>query len=176
MHANSLQELYILELKDLYSAEQQLLQALPLMAQAASSSDLKMGFQQHLEETRKQVERLQQIFSDLGQSPSGETCEAMQGLIQEGQEAIQLQGDPTVRDAALIASAQKVEHYEMAGYGTVRTFANHLGFDSHRSLLQQTLDEEGATDKKLTALAEGGMFSNGINEKAMDDRVMAGSR
>jgi ferritin-like metal-binding protein YciE len=176
MHANSLQELYILELKDLYSAEQQLLQALPKMAQAASSSELKKGFQMHLEETRNQVNRLQQIFSELGQSPTGETCEAMQGLIQEGQEAIQLQGDPTVRDAALIASAQKVEHYEMAGYGTVRTFANHLGFDSHRKLLQQTLDEEGETDKKLTAMAEGGLFKNGINEKAMDDRVVAGRR
>ena len=154
MKMKSLEDLYLDQLKDLHNAEKQLVQALPKMAQAASSNELRTGFQEHLEQTRNHVKRLEEIFSDLGQSPSGKQCEAMAGLIQEGQHAIQLQGDPMVRDAALIAAAQRVEHYEMAGYGTVRTFANHLGFKSHKSLLQQTLDEEGATDKKLSQLAE----------------------
>jgi len=165
-HMNSLQELFVDQLRDLYDAEQQLVQALPKMAQAASSQELKMGFQMHLDETRNQVQRLERIFADLGMSSSGQQCEGMAGLIKEGEEAIQMQGDPMVKDAALIAAAQRVEHYEIAGYGTARTFADQLGHSQAKSLLQQSLDEEGKTDKKLSALAEGGLFSSGINEKA----------
>ena len=167
MQLNSLKDLYVEQLRDLYSAETQLVGALPKMAQAASSADLKKAFQQHLDETRTQKQRLEQIFSEIGTSPEGETCKAMEGLIKEGEQVIQANGDPKVKDAALIAAAQRVEHYEMAGYGTVRTYANELGFSNAKSLLQRTLDEEGNADKKLNALAEGGVFSSGINEKAM---------
>jgi ferritin-like metal-binding protein YciE len=167
MQVNTLKDLYVEQLRDLYSAETQLVDALPKMASAASSSDLKKAFQDHLQETRNQKQRLEQIFSEMGSSPQGETCQAMEGLIKEGEEAIQLQGDPTVRDAALIAAAQRVEHYEMAGYGTVRTFADELGFGNAKSLLQRTLDEEGTANKKLTSIAEGGLFSGGVNQKAM---------
>jgi ferritin-like metal-binding protein YciE len=166
MKMNRLDDLYLDQLKDLYSAEKQLVQALPKMAKAANSEELRMGFQEHLEQTKNHVNRLEQIFASLGSSPGRKKCEAMEGLVKEGQEAIELQGDAFIRDAALIAAAQRVEHYEIAAYGTVRTIANHLGHQDQSSLLQQTLDEEGATDKKLTAMAEGGIFSTGINEKA----------
>lgn len=167
MQVNTLKDLYIDQLRDLYSAETQLIDALPKMAGAASSSDLKKAFQDHLSETQRQKQRLEQIFSEMGTSPQGETCQAMQGLIKEGEEAIQLNGDTIVRDAALIAAAQRVEHYEMAGYGTVRTFADELGFGSAQSLLQETLDEEGDANKKLTSIAEGGFLSKGVNQKAV---------
>lgn len=167
MQLNSLKELYVEQLRDLYSAETQLISALPKMAQAASSAALKTAFQQHLDETRTQKQRLEQIFSEMGTSPQGETCAAMEGLIKEGEAVIKANGDAKVKDAALIASAQRVEHYEMAGYGTVRTYANELGFSDAKKLLQTTLDEEGNADKKLNSLAEGGIFSSGINEKAM---------
>jgi ferritin-like metal-binding protein YciE len=166
MKMNRLDDLYLDQLKDLYSAEKQLVQALPKMAKAANSEELKMGFQEHLEQTKTHVSRLEQIFASLGSSPGRKKCEAMEGLVKEGQEAIELEGNAFVRDAALIAAAQRVEHYEIAAYGTVRTIANHLGRSDQSNLLQMTLDEEGATDKKLTALAEGGIFSSGINEKA----------
>lgn len=167
MKLNSLENLYIDQLQDLYDAEQQLVQALPKMANAATSSDLRQGFQQHLDQTRTQMQRLERIFADLGQTPTGKRCEAMHGLIKEGEQVIQMQGDPMVKDAALIAAAQRVEHYEIAGYGTVRTYADHLGYDDASSLLQDTLDEEAETDEKLTTLAEGGIFRTGINEKAV---------
>lgn len=167
MQLNSLKDLYVEQLRDLYSAETQLISALPKMAQAASSSALKTAFQQHLDETRTQKQRLEQIFSEMGATPQGETCEAMEGLIKEGEEVIKASGDAKVKDAALIAAAQRVEHYEMAGYGTVRTYADELGFSDAKKLLQKTLDEEGNADKKLNSLAEGGIFSSGINEKAM---------
>lgn len=163
---NRLSDLYLDQLKDLYSAEKQLIQALPKMAKAATSPELKTGFEEHLEQTKTHLSRLEQIFAALGSSAGRKKCAAMEGLIEEGQEAITLEGNPVVRDAALIAAAQRVEHYEIAAYGTVRTFANHLGYSDQASLLQMTLDEEGATDKKLTAMAEGSMFSDGINEKA----------
>jgi ferritin-like metal-binding protein YciE len=174
MKMNRLDDLYLDQLKDLYSAEKQLVQALPKMAKAAASEELKTGFEEHLEQTKTHVSRLEQIFASLGSSPGRKKCAAMEGLIQEGQEAIELQGDAIVRDAALIAAAQRVEHYEIAAYGTVRTFANHLGHSDHSSLLQTTLDEEGATDKKLTTMAEGGMFTSGINEKATETTAAAG--
>ena len=166
MKMNGLTDLYVDQLKDLYSAEKQLVQALPKMAKAANTAALKEGFQEHLDQTRTHVDRLEQIFTRMGASPGRKKCEAMEGLIQEGEEAIELKGDAAVRDAALIAAAQRVEHYEIAGYGTVRTFANQLNFRDDARMLQQTLDEEGAADKKLTALAEGGLLSNGINEEA----------
>jgi ferritin-like metal-binding protein YciE len=166
MKMNSLEDLYVDQLKDLYSAEKQLVQALPKMAKAATSSELRLGFEEHLDQTKNHVARLEQIFSQLGSSPGRKKCEAMEGLVKEGEEAIELQGDAMVRDAALIGAAQRVEHYEIAAYGTARTFANHLGYDDQRETLQQTLDEEGETDKKLTKLAEGSIFKGGINEKA----------
>jgi ferritin-like metal-binding protein YciE len=151
---DSLQNLYIEELRDLYSAENQLIKALPKMAKAASSPELQAAFTQHLAETKGQVERLEQIFETLGKSPKGKTCQAMEGLVAEGEELIGKKPDPDVLDAGLIAAAQRVEHYEIAGYGTVRTYAQLLGDSAAAGLLQQTLDEEGLTDKKLTQLAE----------------------
>jgi ferritin-like metal-binding protein YciE len=171
MKLKNLEDLYVDQLKDLYSAEKQLVQALPKMAKAASTPELQQGFQHHLEQTRGHVDRLERIFSRLGASAGRKKCKGMEGLIEEGQEAIALEGDSLVKDAALIAAAQRVEHYEIAGYGTVRTFANHLGFNQDSNLLQQTLDEEGETDKKLTALAEGGNFNSSINEQAMAEPV-----
>jgi ferritin-like metal-binding protein YciE len=155
MKLGSLHDLYVEELKDLYNAENQLLKALPKMAKAASSPGLSTAFQDHLEETRGQVERLEKIVKKLRVGPKGKRCKAMEGLIEEGKELIEENGEPAVLDAALIATAQKVEHYEIAGYGTVRTYAELLGFDEAADLLRQTLDEESATDEKLRELARG---------------------
>jgi ferritin-like metal-binding protein YciE len=166
MKLNSLHDLYVDQLRDLYDAERQLVQALPKMASAASSQKLKEAFEMHLDQTKNHVRRLDQIFSHLGTSPTGHQCQAMTGLIREGNEVLQAGGDATVKDAALIAAAQRVEHYEMAGYGTVRTYAKELGYNEAASLLQETLNEEGAADKMLTGLAEGGFFSSGINKDA----------
>ena len=154
MKLESLQDLLVHELKDLYSAENQLVKALPKMAKAAESEDLKAAFEEHWEVTKTQVERLETIFEELGVSPKGKKCKAMEGLIEEGSELISEDGEPSVKDAALIAAAQKVEHYEIAGYGCARTYAQLLGMDKAAELLQETLDEEGETDKKLTELAE----------------------
>jgi ferritin-like metal-binding protein YciE len=162
----TLKDLYVAQLQDLYSAETQLLEALPKMAEASSHNSLRSGFEEHLAQTQNQVGRLIRIFSDLGEQPGGHVCEAMEGLVQESEEVIRATGDATVKDAALIASAQRVEHYEIAGYGTVRSYAYHLGLKKHASLLQESLDEEGETDKKLTMLAEGGVLADGINEEA----------
>ena len=151
---NSLQDLFVEQIQDLYDAEQRLTKALPKMADAAHNPQLKTAFQDHLRETENHIKRLEQVFQLLGKSPERETCEAMKGLIAEGEEMVQAKGDPDVKDAALIAAAQRVEHYEIAGYGTARTFAQHLGLDQAARLLQETLDEEGNTDKRLTALAE----------------------
>jgi len=164
---NSLHELLIEEMKDLYSAENQLLKALPKMAKAASAPELKEAFTSHLEETRGQVQRLEEIFEELEASPRGKKCKAMEGLIAEGKDIIEEDGNPSVKDAALIASAQRVEHYEIAGYGCVRTFANLLGLQSIANKLQETLDEEGAADHKLTELAE--TIINVDAENADDD-------
>lgn len=166
-HLNSLKDLFIHELRDLYSAESQLVNALPKMAQAATSADLREAFNHHLEQTRNHKKRLDTIFNQLGTTSGGEECEAMKGLIKEGEAVVNAQAASAVRDAALIAAAQRVEHYEMAGYGTVRTYAKELGHSEAASLLQETLDEEGDANKKLTGLAEGGILKTGINEKAM---------
>ena len=157
MELDTLKDLYVDELKDLYSAEKQLVKALPKMAKAANDPQLKEAFRTHLAETRGHVERLEQICRDLGVSPRGKKCVGMEGLIEEGNELIQEDPDPDVLDAGLINKAQHVEHYEMAGYGTVRTYARQLGFESQADLLQQTLDEEGKTDHLLTQLAESGI-------------------
>ena len=156
MKVTSLEDLLVEELRDLYNAEKQLLKALPRMAKAASSEQLRAAFEEHTEVTQAQVERLDQVFKALKTKSSGKKCFAMEGLIEEGKEIISEKKnyDPDVLDAALITAAQKVEHYEIAGYGSVRTFANLLGLSKVAKLLQKTLDEEGATDKKLTALAE----------------------
>lgn len=154
MALKTLHDLYVHELKDLYNAEHQILKALPKMAKAASSSDLAQAFTDHLEETKVQIERLETIFTELEVSPKGMKCKAMEGLLEEGKDIMAEDADPSVMDAALICAAQRVEHYEMAGYGCVRTFARLLGFDNAADLLQETLDEEGTADKKLTDLAE----------------------
>jgi ferritin-like metal-binding protein YciE len=153
MTLETLQDLYVAQLKDLYSAENQLLKALPKMEKAASTPELKSAFAKHLKETEGQVQRLETIFETLDARPGGHKCKAMEGLIEEGEEMIKEKGDPDVIDAGLIAAAQRVEHYEIAGYGCVRTYAQELGNQEHLRLLQATLDEEGATDKNLTALA-----------------------
>jgi ferritin-like metal-binding protein YciE len=151
----SLRDLYLNELRDLYSAETQLVKALPKMAAAANSSPLKQAFTTHLEETKGHVNRLEQIFEALGEKPSGETCKAMEGLLAEGEEYVKAGGDNDVRDAGLIGAAQRVEHYEISGYGTTRTLARRLGENAAADKLQATLDEEAQADRKLTAIAEG---------------------
>jgi len=154
MKLDTLKDLYVSELKDLYSAENQILKALPKMAQAAANPSLKGAFEEHLAQTRGQVQRLEQIFQQIGASPGGKACKGMQGLLEEGEELLKENAEPEVLDAGLIAAAQRVEHYEIAGYGTVRTYAQQLGDRNAAQLLQQTLEEEGETDKKLSALAE----------------------
>jgi len=154
MEIDSLQELLIEEMRDLYSAENQLTKALPKMAKKASNPQLKKAFETHLKETENHAKRLQQIFDKLGKKPTGKKCAAMEGLIEEGKEMMGEDMEEDTMDAALISVAQKVEHYEIASYGTVRTWANLLGDEQTARLLQQTLDEEGKTDKLLTELAE----------------------
>jgi ferritin-like metal-binding protein YciE len=154
MPMNNMQDLYLHELKDIHNAEKQILQALPKMAKAATHQELRQAFEEHERVTEEQVRRLETIFDDLGQKPSGKKCKGMEGLIEEGEEILSEDADPDVRDAALIAAAQRVEHYEIAAYGTARTYARQLGFDKHAELLQRTLDEEGQTDERLTKLAE----------------------
>lgn len=165
MSMDSLRDLYVDELKDLYNAENQLIKALPRMAKKASAPPLRRAFQDHLEQTKMHVERLDQIFQKLGEKPTGKTCKAMKGLVEEGKEILEEDGEDAVLDAALIGSAQRVEHYEIAGYGTVRTFANILGEREAAKLLQKTLDEEGQTDKKLSSLAEGFVNPDASKEK-----------
>jgi ferritin-like metal-binding protein YciE len=154
MELDTLEALYIDELKDLWSAEKQILKALPRMIRAAGDKDLKRAFTQHERQTRQHVTRLERIFKQLDASPRGKKCVGMEGLLEEGAELIKEKPDQDVLDAGLISAAQHVEHYEMAGYGTVRTWARLLGRDDHAALLQQTLNEEGETDKLLTSLAE----------------------
>ena len=167
MTLNSLQELYLAELKDLYDAETRIVKALPKMAEAAKSPDLRTAFENHLQETRGHVDRLEQIFQRMNEAPKGDKCKGIVGILSEGEDMIDYVEDapPAVNDAALISAAQRVEHYEMAGYGTARTFARRLGLEEDAALLNQTLQEEGAADKKLTSLAE-----SYINEDAKSAR------
>jgi ferritin-like metal-binding protein YciE len=154
MPNESLKKLYVDELKDLYSAENQLVKALPKMAKASSSDKLRQGFEEHLEQTRGHVQRLEEIFQSLGESPKGKKCVGMEGLVKEGSEIMQEDFEDAVLDTGLIGAAQRVEHYEIAAYGTVRELANVLGETEHASLLEETLDEEIEADAKLTELAK----------------------
>jgi ferritin-like metal-binding protein YciE len=163
MEHQALRELYIDELKDIYNAENQLVKALPKMAKTANSEELRNGFEEHLEQTRGHVQRLEQIFKELGEKPSGKKCKGMEGLVAEGQEIMGEDFEDDVMDAALISAAQRVEHYEIAAYGTVRTYAELLGEDTAVQLLEQTLEEEKETDQKLTDMA------SEINVKAMGE-------
>lgn len=168
MKFNTLHEVLTDYIRDLYNAESQLVKALPKMAKAATSPELKAAFEEHLQQTERQVERLERVADDLGIKPKGKTCHAMKGLIEEGQEVISNTGDPSAKDAALIGAAQKVEHYEIAGYGTARTFAKVLGEETAAKLLQETLDEESAADEKLTAIAQSGLNQEAAEEDAGD--------
>jgi len=168
MSLDTLEKLYISELRDLYSAENQLLKALPKMAKGASSPELKDAFEKHLEQTKGHVERLEELFGQLAESPKGKTCQAMKGLIEEGSEILNEEGEDSVLDAGLIVAAQKVEHYEIASYGSVRTFANLLGQDEAATLLQSTLDEESETNEVLNQLAE-----SVVNQEALTETELA---
>ncbi len=154
MQSEDLRDLYIDQLKDLYNAEIQLTKALPRMAKAATNEKLKSAFETHLEETKVHAQRIEQIMQDMGEKAKGKKCKAMEGLVEEGKEALDEFEDEELLDAALIAAAQRVEHYEIAGYGCLRTYAQLLGDENAARVLQQTLDEEGKTDKLLTALAD----------------------
>ena len=168
---NSLKDLFINQIEDLYDAENRLTKALPKMAEAANSPQLRQAIQSHLTETLEHVSRLETIFREINVEPKRETCEAMKGLIAEGEEMIKAKGDPDVKDAALIAAAQRVEHYEMSGYSTARTFAQRLGLTQAANLLQQTLNEEVAADKKLTQVGE-----SAVNKQAAATAATTASR
>ena len=169
MKLDTLKTLYTNELRDLYNAEGQLLKALPKMAKAASSEELKDAFEKHLEQTKSHVERLEEVFEDIGEKPKGKTCRAMKGLIEEGSEILQEDGEESVIDAGIIVAAQKVEHYEIAGYG-LRTFAQLLGKDRSAELLQTTLEEESEANELLNKLAE-----DIVNPEALMEPELAGS-
>ncbi len=166
MKLDNLRDVLNEQLADLYSAEQQLVDALPKAARAASNGTLRQAFEEHLEQTRGHVERLREAYGTIGSSPGTETCEAMQGLIAEAEEIIEAPGTPDARDAALIAAAQRVEHYEIAAYGSARTMAAELGLDAAAGLLEETLDEEKEADKLLNKIATGGLLSSGVNRDA----------
>jgi ferritin-like metal-binding protein YciE len=166
MGFHSLNDVLQEQLEDLHSAETQLVQALPKMAQAAHDGELKQAIEHHLEETRGHVKRVEEALGELGIAMPTEECKAMKGLIAEGEELIQKDGDPTAKDAALIGAAQRVEHYEIAAYGTARQLADDCGYDSIKDLMDQTLDEESQADKLLTKIATGGMFKSGLNQAA----------
>jgi ferritin-like metal-binding protein YciE len=166
MGLNSLDDVLHEQVKDLWSAEEQLVQALPKVAQAAHSDELKQAIEEHLEETRGHVKRLEEVASQLGIQRGSEQCKAMKGLIAEGEEILKMPGDPVAKDAAIIGAAQRIEHYEIAGYGTARTLAGELDMSDTEKLLDETLDEESAADKLLTKIATGGMLSSGVNRAA----------
>ena len=166
MKLNSLHDVYVHQLKDIYSAEKQIIEALPKMARAASSDQLRAAFEKHLQQSETHLERVRQVLDEVDVNPGNVKCDGMEGLIKEGEDAIKTDGQAAAKDAMLISAAQRVEHYEIAAYGSVRTYADLLGYSEAADLLQATLDEEGETDKKLTQLAEGGLLSAGINVKA----------
>lgn len=154
MSVDTIEKLFVDELKDLYSAENQITKALPKLAKASSSDKLRTAFESHLEETKEQIDRLEQIFKILEVSPKGKTCAGMKGLLEEGSEVLEETEEGAIRDAAMISAAQRVEHYEMAGYGSVRTYAQLLGKDKIVTLLEKTLEEEKTADSKLTKIAK----------------------
>lgn len=169
MSLESLDSLFLNELKDVYNAEKQILKALPRMAKAASANALRDAFTKHLRETEGHVRRLEQIFKLLDQAPRGKKCKGMEGLLEEGKEIMEEEGAPEVIDAALISAAQRVEHYEMAAYGCLRTYAQLLGHEDAAELLQQTLGEEEAADEKLTELGEGGINQAAVAAAGVDE-------
>ena len=161
MKMDSLHDLYIQNLKDLYSAEKQILQAMPKMIKKTQNEELRQAIEEHRVQTEEQVRRLEKIGEMCGKRLTGHKCAAMEGLIEEGKEMLEMEGDPNVIDAGIIGSAQRIEHYEIAGYGCARTYARMLGFDDQAKILQQTLDEEGKTDERLNMIAE-----NIVNQRA----------
>jgi ferritin-like metal-binding protein YciE len=169
MALDSMQDLFLNELKDVYNAEKQILRALPRMAKAADAPALQQAFDKHLRETEGHVNRLERIFKSLGQAVRGRKCKGMEGLIEEGKEILEEKGAPEVIDAALISAAQRVEHYEIAAYGCLRAYAQLLGYDEADRLLQQTLQEEEATDEALSALGEGGINQAAVAVGAEED-------
>lgn len=175
MKLDTLKTLYVEELRDIYSAENQLLKALPKMAKGAASAELKQAFEDHLEQTKEHIERLDEIFDRLDEKSGGKTCKAMKGLIEEGSEMLEAEGEESVIDAGLIGAAQRVEHYEIAAYGTVRSFANLLGEEEAADLLQQTLEEESETDKHLSELAEEVVNQGALSEDG-EEEMTASSR
>jgi ferritin-like metal-binding protein YciE len=166
MKLDSLRDVLQEQLEDIHSAETQLVEALPKMAQAATANELREAIEHHLEETRGHVRRVEEALGELGVSTPTEQCEGMRGLIAEGEEILSMQGDPMAKDAAIIAAAQRVEHYEIAAYGTARQLADDLDMSGIRDLMDQTLDEESNADKLLTKIATGGMFKAGVNVKS----------
>jgi len=168
MELESLRDLYVDELRDVYNAEKQILKALPRMAKKATHDELRNAFEDHITVTEEQVRRLETIFDDLGMPSRGKKCLGMEGLIAEGKEMMNEDAEPEVLDAALISAAQRVEHYEIAAYGTLRTYARQLGFENHAELLQRTLDEEGATDKLLSQIAESSVNLDAESAEYMD--------
>lgn len=176
MQKDSLRELYVNELKDLYNAETQLVKALPKMAKASSNAELRQGFEEHLRQTSEHVSRLEQIFEMLGEKATGKKCLGMEGLVKEGAETMSEDYEDALMDAALIGAAQRVEHYEIAGYGTVRAFAELLGENEHVTLLEQTLEEEKQTDEKLSQLAEEINSQAGQGEAGQEEEEGAESR
>jgi ferritin-like metal-binding protein YciE len=163
---NNFEDLFREQIEDLYDAEHRLIDALPKMAEAANSSQLKQAFQSHLRETEGHVSRLEQVFREINVDPNRTTCAAMKGLVTEGEEMIKAKGDPDIKDAALIAAAQRVEHYEISAYGTARSFARRLGLTQAVSLLQQTLEEEKAADEKLNNIAESSINAQAAGTQA----------
>jgi len=176
MQKDSLRQLYVNELKDLYNAETQLVKALPKMAKASSSAELRQGFEEHLRQTSEQVSRLEQIFEMLGEKATGKKCLGMEGLVKEGAETMSEDYHGALMDAAIIGAAQRVEYYEIAGYGTVRAFAELLGENEHVSLLEQTLEEEKQTDEKLSQLAEEINSQAGQGEEETESRQRSKQR
>jgi len=170
MRLDTLKTLYIDELRDLYNAENQLIKALHKMAKAASSEELQEAFEKHLEQTKTHVDRLEEVFEEIGEKPKGKTCRAMKGLIEEGSEILHEDREESVIDAGIIVAAQKVEHYEIAGYGSVRTFAQLLGKDRSAELLQTTLEKESEANELLNKLAE-----DIVNPEALMEPEMAGA-
>ena len=166
MRIETMQDLFLEQIRDLYDAEERLIKALPKMAEACTSSELRSCFEEHLQQTQGQIRRLDQVFAEIGEEPKGKTCEAMKGLIEEGEEMIDDVKQSNLRDAGLIAAGNRVEHYEIAGYGTARTIAQTLGLTRSVDLLQQTLEEEKKADARLTAIAE-----NTVNPQAMKGGV-----
>ena len=168
MKLKTLHDVYVHELKDIYSAEKQIVEALPQMAKNATDEELKKAFSDHLEKSRAHLDHVQSLLQSLDANPGNSKCEGMAGLLKEGESVINTAGNATAKDAALIAAAQRVEHYEMAAYGCARTYAGLLGYTDHQRLLQSILNEEGAADKHLTSLAQGGFLTTGINQEAME--------